>query len=111
MIYNLYNIKDDIRIYFSRSEKPVSEALTDPRRQSLPINAHWMNFWELCFPCDIEYDFILKLENITEESNWLLRHLNITKIKYPKGYTHTGASYYLFLVFFIQVVILRDIKF
>ena len=25
---------------------------------------HWMPYWELCFPCDIHYDYILKLETI-----------------------------------------------
>ena len=68
------------------------EALTDHRRKSLPVNEHWMNFWELCFPCDIEYDFILKLESISEESEWLLSHLNITEVKYPKGYKHSGMG-------------------
>ena len=84
--------RSDHKLSVEPLQKPIAEALTDHRRKSLPINEHWMNFWELCFPCDIEYDFILKLESITEESNWLLDHLNITKIKYPKGYTHPGTG-------------------
>ena len=47
------------------------------------------------FEQDLSQNFF-KLENITEGSKRLLRDLNIAK-KYLKGYTHSGASFSLFL--------------
>ena len=62
-------------------------------------NEHWSSFCHLAKPCQFQYDFILKLEDIEFESNWLFRHFQID-ISYPKGYKrptdkHTRTNAYL----------------
>ena len=52
-------------------------------------NAHWMTYWQLCFPCDIKYDFVLKLESIDEDSRWFLDNISLPNISYPKGYSNS----------------------
>ena len=27
---------------------------------SISRNEHWENYWSLCYPCDIDYDYVLK---------------------------------------------------
>ena len=39
-------------------------------------------------PCKYKYDYVLKLENIYEESKWLFQKLNITEINYPAQYSN-----------------------
>jgi len=48
-------------------------------------NEHWQTYRNLINPCAYKWDYILKLENIEEESKWLFSELNITEIKYPPG--------------------------
>jgi len=61
------------------------EYLVDYNQRKIPINEHWETYWKICFPCDINYDYILNLETIEEDSNWIFDKFNISKIKYPKG--------------------------
>ena len=48
-------------------------------------NEHWNTYRNLLNPCHYKWDYILKLENIEEESKWLFSKLNITEINYPPG--------------------------
>ena len=48
-------------------------------------NEHWQTYRNLVNPCAYQWDYILKLENIEEESKWLFSELNITEITYPPG--------------------------
>ena len=43
-------------------------------------------------PLNSSEDFILKLDNIEEESNYLFEKLGIEGIKYPKGYGHKSSN-------------------
>ncbi|XP_071948497.1 carbohydrate sulfotransferase 11-like [Antedon mediterranea] len=44
---------------------------------------HWREMHKLCSPCELQYDFVGKLEEITTESKYLLDRLNISgKVKY-----------------------------
>ena len=61
------------------------EALVDHSSNSIEENGHWATYWKTCFPCDIQYDYVLKLETIEEDAKWLLDKFNITKIGYPEG--------------------------
>ena len=51
-------------------------------------NEHWQTYRNLINPCLYKWDYILKLENIEEESKWLFAEFNITDIGYPPGNTH-----------------------
>ena len=48
-------------------------------------NEHWQTYRNLINPCLYKWDYILKLENIEEESKWLFSEFNITEIIYPPG--------------------------
>ena len=48
-------------------------------------NEHWQTYRNLLNPCLYQWDYILKLENIEEESKWLFAEFNITEIEYPPG--------------------------
>lgn len=41
------------------------------------FNQHWMPIYGLCDPCNIHYDFIIKIESLAEESKSLLSELGI----------------------------------
>ena len=51
-------------------------------------NEHWQTYRNLLNPCLYQWDYILKLENIEEESKWLFAEFNITEIEYPPGDSH-----------------------
>lgn len=58
----------------------------NPTSPIIPKNEHWENYWSLCYPCDIDYDYILKLETIEEDSSWLFKKLGFdNKLVYPSG--------------------------
>uniref|UniRef100_A0A8C4Q1P8 Carbohydrate sulfotransferase n=1 Tax=Eptatretus burgeri TaxID=7764 RepID=A0A8C4Q1P8_EPTBU len=49
------------------------------------MDRHWFPMYKLCFPCDIHYDFIGKLENINIEAQWFLHHVGTPDtVDYPK---------------------------
>ena len=48
-------------------------------------NEHWLPYRNLINPCAYQWDYILKLENIEQESKWLFSEFNITEIEYPPG--------------------------
>ena len=50
-------------------------------------NEHWQTYRNLINPCLYKWDYILKLENIEEESKWLFAEFNITEVGYPPGNT------------------------
>ena len=50
-------------------------------------NGHWIGQNKLAQSCRFQYDYILKLEDIEFESNWLFRHLKLD-LTYPPVYGH-----------------------
>ena len=46
-------------------------------------NEHRQTYRNLLNPCLYKWDYILKLEDIEEESKWLFSEFNITEIHYP----------------------------
>ncbi|XP_041658993.1 carbohydrate sulfotransferase 8-like [Cheilinus undulatus] len=47
-------------------------------------NPHWAPISQLCHPCLLQYHFIGKLENATNEGNFLLRHIGApANVSYP----------------------------
>ena len=39
------------------------------------FDEHWKHYYRLCRPCDIDYDFIGKMETMAEDSDYIIRHL------------------------------------
>lgn len=58
-----------------------------------PFNEHWRQVYRLCHPCQIEYDFVGKLETLNEDAAQLLRLLHVdTLLQFPPSYRNKTAS-------------------
>ncbi|XP_043841668.1 carbohydrate sulfotransferase 12 [Dromiciops gliroides] len=68
--------------------------LIDPRTEKLtPFNEHWRQVYRLCHPCQIDYDFVGKLETLDEDAAQLLQLLKVDKlIHFPPSYRNRTAS-------------------
>ncbi|KAK7166616.1 hypothetical protein R3I93_006387 [Phoxinus phoxinus] len=64
--------------------------LLDPQTEKKnPFDEHWQQMNRLCHPCQIDYDFVGKLETLDED---LLRILGLDKyIHFPPGYENRTA--------------------
>ena len=77
-----------MREYFNRTDTvPFSDFvhfLTDPGYH-LQYNIHWKSYNRLCSPCNIQYDYILRLETMEYDQNHILPLLRMnTKRPLPK---------------------------
>uniref|UniRef100_F6XP68 Carbohydrate sulfotransferase n=1 Tax=Monodelphis domestica TaxID=13616 RepID=F6XP68_MONDO len=68
--------------------------LLDPRTEKLaPFNEHWRQVYRLCHPCQIDYDFVGKLETLDEDAAQLLQLLKVDKqLHFPPSYRNRTAS-------------------
>ncbi|XP_045398963.1 carbohydrate sulfotransferase 12 isoform X1 [Lemur catta] len=68
--------------------------LLDPRTERLaPFNEHWRQVYRLCHPCQIDYDFVGKLETLDEDAAQLLRLLRVDgRLRFPPSYRNRTAS-------------------
>ena len=58
--------------------------ILDPQTtESSSFNAHWRQYYKLCRPCIVNYDYIGKYETLAEDVGNVLRALNATHIKFP----------------------------
>ncbi|XP_056305665.1 carbohydrate sulfotransferase 12 isoform X2 [Danio aesculapii] len=67
--------------------------LLDPKTEKeKPFNEHWQQMHRLCHPCQIDYDFVGKLETLHEDTEHLLKILGISnQIHFPPGYRNRTA--------------------
>lgn len=65
--------------------------LLDPHTEQLaPFNEHWRQVHRLCHPCQIDYDFVGKLETLDQDAAQLLRLLKVDKLLQFPRVTGTG---------------------
>ncbi|XP_054574233.1 carbohydrate sulfotransferase 12 [Eptesicus fuscus] len=100
-----------LRAYANRTSPPASvreafgaglrvsfanfiQYLLDPRTERLaPFNEHWRQVHRLCHPCQIEYDFVGKLETLDRDAAQLLRLLGVDRrLHFPPSYRNRTAS-------------------
>ncbi|XP_045128908.1 carbohydrate sulfotransferase 14-like [Portunus trituberculatus] len=43
-------------------------------------NAHWRNYYSICSPCALGYDFILNMETFTEDLKYIVNKLGVIEI-------------------------------
>lgn len=55
-------------------------------------NEHWQPFYIICSPCEINYNIILKLESIDEDSDMLVYRTGLPELK-PKLVHKTPQSH------------------
>lgn len=53
--------------------------LVDPS-QRIPTNPHWQPFYQLCRPCEVQYDFIAKLTTFNEDTRHILKVNGLTEL-------------------------------
>ncbi|KAM6155981.1 carbohydrate sulfotransferase 12 [Rhynchocyon petersi] len=68
--------------------------LLDPHTERLaPFNEHWRQVYRLCHPCQIDYDFVGKLETLDQDAAQLLRLLKVDQLlHFPPSYRNRTAS-------------------
>ncbi|XP_006889672.1 PREDICTED: carbohydrate sulfotransferase 12 [Elephantulus edwardii] len=68
--------------------------LLDPHTERLaPFNEHWRQVYRLCHPCQIDYDFVGKLETLDQDAAQLLHLLNVDQLlHFPPSYRNRTAS-------------------
>ncbi|XP_022102872.1 carbohydrate sulfotransferase 13-like isoform X2 [Acanthaster planci] len=67
--------------------------LTDPSELN-GFNQHWMEFYKLCFPCRIYYDFIGNLETASTDSAYMLAVLGLDRVSYPSSVATGSKVFY-----------------
>lgn len=68
--------------------------LLDPHTEQLgPFNEHWRQVHRLCHPCQIDYDFVGKLETLDQDAAQLLQLLKVDPhLRFPPSYRNRTAS-------------------
>lgn len=95
---NWTNVPTSAGEAFSSGAKPsfsqFIQYLLDARtEEQKPYNEHWRQVYRLCHPCQIDYDFVGKLETLDEDASQLLRQLNIDSLfQFPPSYRNRTAS-------------------
>ncbi|KAM4698782.1 carbohydrate sulfotransferase 12 isoform 1-T2 [Rhinophrynus dorsalis] len=95
---NQTNVPDSVGEAFSSGTKPsfsqfIQYLLDAQTEKQKPFNEHWRQVYRLCHPCQIEYDFIGKLESLDQDAALLLRQLNIDSLfQFPPSYRNRTAS-------------------
>lgn len=71
--------------------------LLDPRTtKHRPFNQHWMQYYELCHPCLIQYDFVGKYETMQEDADLVLRQLGVAStVTFPSYQKRVKTSNFL----------------
>ncbi|KAI4883984.1 hypothetical protein NFI96_003365 [Prochilodus magdalenae] len=66
----------------------------DPNTEKeMPFNEHWRQIYRLCHPCQINYDFVGKLETLNEDAEHLLRILRVDNVvEFPPSYPNRTVS-------------------
>ncbi|KAJ8389669.1 hypothetical protein AAFF_G00115450 [Aldrovandia affinis] len=71
----------------------IQYLLDHETEKEMPFNEHWRQVYRLCHPCQINYDFIGKLETLDEDAEHLLRVLRVDNIvQFPPSYRNKTAS-------------------
>ncbi|CAH2307316.1 carbohydrate sulfotransferase 12 [Pelobates cultripes] len=95
---NRTNVPTSVGEAFSSGMKPsfsqfIQYLLDEKTEEQKPFNEHWRQIYRLCHPCQIEYDFVGKLESLDEDAALLLRQLNIDSLfQFPPSYRNKTAS-------------------
>ncbi len=67
--------------YFSFEE--FIQFITNYKVNNRQINDHWDSYYNICFPCYIDYDFVGSMENMEEDANYIMRKFLHSTYKFP----------------------------
>ena len=78
---------------FNQFVEYITHNKTDLSLLDISIPRHWLPQSQLSSPCDIRYDYILKIESISEEAEYFLRSQNFdTDVHYPASASKVTTS-------------------
>ncbi|XP_074866727.1 carbohydrate sulfotransferase 12 [Carettochelys insculpta] len=88
------SVSEAFRVGLKVSFPDFIQYLLDPRTEKVaPFNEHWRQAYRLCHPCQIDYDFVGKLETLNEDAAHLLQILKVDRLlHFPPSYRNRTAS-------------------
>lgn len=54
------------------------------------FNGHWRQYYQLCLPCVVNYDFIGKFDTLNSDISSVLSHLNVDRMLHFPDRPHSG---------------------
>ena len=68
----------------------------DPAAQERPVDRHWRPYYQLCQPCQKNYDFIGHYETLKVDADYVLRKLGVRdKISFENASRRHNSSNYV----------------
>uniref|UniRef100_V9KZL4 Carbohydrate sulfotransferase n=1 Tax=Callorhinchus milii TaxID=7868 RepID=V9KZL4_CALMI len=88
---NVSNIPENSKKLFEMGIKPTFthfiQYLLDPKNEKGFFNIHWRQVYQICHPCQIDYDFIGKIETMDKDITYLMNLLNLkVAFQFPSKY-------------------------
>jgi hypothetical protein len=63
-------------------------------RENIRHDSHWRQMYQVCQPCAIDYDYMVRVETMQFDSKHILQKLNLTEEKFPQLNHHRSVSNY-----------------
>ena len=97
--YKIFKFGRDIYEKFSQVDPNAGRNVTFKRFVyflndfGFNLDEHWAQYGRLCFPCDIEYDFIGHFKDMPEEAVYILKKTGMDKkVIFPEFVTHNTTG-------------------
>ncbi|CAH1773177.1 unnamed protein product [Owenia fusiformis] len=64
----------------------------EPRQTKHHLADHWVQYYEYCKPCDIDYNYIGKVETLSQDANYILYKLGFISARFKDQKAQTTAK-------------------
>jgi len=68
--------------------------IVDPKTSESGFNMHWRPQASVCFPCQINYDFIGHFETLRADAAAVLARINSSRLRYPTSDPDNRGHHY-----------------
>ena len=58
-----------------------------------PHDSHWRQMHQVCQPCYIQYDYMVRVETLAQDSKHILKKLNLTEESFPQLNSHRHPTH------------------
>ncbi|XP_071537258.1 carbohydrate sulfotransferase 11-like [Panulirus ornatus] len=64
------------------------------QRKRVPVNPHWNRYSDICSPCSLHYDYIVKIETYSEDLSYIVKKFGIKRVnaEYKRHATTNNQS-------------------
>lgn len=104
-VEKLFTMYDDgIKIYSDEERFPTPPwarvsfyAFLKMITEQTKWNSHWGNYWQICWPCLVDYDYITNTETIGEDSRYIFESLGLGNEvgRFPEKYDSSKTADYV----------------